>query len=77
VPVIGLTFGRRLSEELASYHSIDDYNEYRLISTTTFTNPITENLSFKIKLINKYENEPAEEARNNDLRLESSLAYKF
>ncbi len=67
----------RLSEELASYHSIDDLNEYRLISTSTLTNPITENLSFKISLINEYENEPAEGARNNDLCLQSSLAYKF
>ena len=67
----------RLSEELASYHSIDDYNEYRVVSTTTLTNPITENLSFKVRLIDEYENEPAEDARNNDLRLESLLAYSF
>ena len=69
--------GAVLSEELVTYPSISDASEYRLVSTTLLTNPITEHLSLKIAWIHEYDSAPANNAKKHDMRLNSSLAYSF
>jgi len=67
----------RLSEDITVYPTLDDFGEYRLISTTIFTNPITDKLAFRVSYINKYNSDPADDAEKHDMELNSSLAYKF
>ncbi|MFC1809102.1 YdiY family protein [Candidatus Omnitrophota bacterium] len=66
-----------LSEDIVAYPAVDDFEDYRLISTTTLSNPISEALALRISWINEYDAIPAAGAKKHDQTLTASLVYSF
>ena len=67
----------RISQDLVLYSTPGDLDEYRLKSETTFTSPVSEEISLKLSVIDDYDSEPAGGAKKNDFRFISSLIYSF
>ncbi len=66
-----------LTQDLAFYPSVQDVDNYRLISETSLSLPIKDNLSVKISLLDEYDNSPAQDKKKNDLHLISALSWSF
>lgn len=73
----GLFGSSKISEELKLYPLLTDLGEYRLISETVFTNPITDSVALKLQFIDEYNSMPGGTAKKNDVRLITSLEYSF
>jgi len=73
------TFWRDLKvwQDLTLYPSLEETERYRLKSETGVTQPLNENLSWKISFIDEFNSEPAGESKKNDYRLISGIDYKF
>jgi putative salt-induced outer membrane protein YdiY len=72
------TTGASLSQEVTLWPQLgDDAGEFRLKSETTFSNPVTENVALKLRLVDEYDSDPAGTAEENDIRLTSELAWDF
>jgi putative salt-induced outer membrane protein YdiY len=69
--------GITISEDLKFYPSLEDLDQYRFRSETAFRQPIRENLSWKISLIEDYNSLPAEGDDKLDYRLVTGLEYEF
>jgi len=67
----------KISQDVLFYPNLTETGEYRLNSETVFTNPIDENLSLNLKLIDSYNSNPATGSKENDFRIISSLMYSF
>jgi len=67
----------KLSQDTTLYSTFDDFGDYRLHSEAAFTNPISDNLSLRLSLIDDYNSNSAKETKKNDLRFTSSLVYSF
>ena len=67
----------RIKEDISLYPSLEDVGDFRVHSETVFTNPIDENLSLSLSLINDYDSAPAGSTEKNDIRFTSSLVYSF
>ncbi|HNX91560.1 MAG TPA: DUF481 domain-containing protein [Candidatus Omnitrophota bacterium] len=67
----------RVSQDICVYPSLSEFNNYRVLSETAFTNRVTPNFSLRLSLIDEYNSKPAEEAKKNDLRLISSAVCSF
>lgn len=67
----------RIKQDIYLYPSLGDAGEFRLHSETIFKNPIDDKFSLSISLVDDYDSEPANNARKNDVRFMSSLAYSF
>ncbi|MBN1493477.1 MAG: DUF481 domain-containing protein [Candidatus Omnitrophica bacterium] len=74
MPLIGKSV---LTEDITAYPAIDDFGDYRLTSTTTFTNPLNEYLSVRVSWINEYDSNPANGADKHDMTLATSLVFKY
>jgi len=68
----------RFVEEITVYPTLTDTGEYRLVSDTVFTNPITDILGLEIRWVNEYNSDPGDEAfKKHDMRLLTNLVYSF
>lgn len=67
----------RVFQSLAFFGSVVDISDYQLIAEIGLETYLSQNLSFKFFVQNKYENEPAAGREDNDLRLVSGVSYKF
>jgi putative salt-induced outer membrane protein YdiY len=71
-------FGKSvLSEDITAYPVLDDLGEYRLTSTTAFTNPLNEYLSLRLSWINEYNSYPADGSEKHDMTLVTSLVFNY
>lgn len=71
-------FGKsRIKEDVFFYPSLEDTDEYRIHSETTFTNPINEHLALSISVIDDYNSNPPKGIKKNDIRVVTSLDYNF
>jgi putative salt-induced outer membrane protein YdiY len=70
--------GASLSQELTLRPQLgDEAGEFRLKSETVLSNPVTEKVALKLRLIDEYDSNPAGTAEENDIRLTSELAWDF
>lgn len=73
-----LLFGKSvLSEDFYFYPTLEDSADYRFLSVTKLSNPITDNLSLNVTLDNEYDSSPTGGAEKHDVRLSTSLGYTF
>lgn len=67
----------RIRQDVFFYPAVDDFSDYRLHSETVFSNPLNDELSLDVSLIEDYNSEPPTDTKKNDLRLLTSLTYSF
>lgn len=72
-----LTDYTRLFQSLALFGAVSDLGDYQLIAEFGLETYLSQDLSFKFFVQNKYENEPAMMREDNDLRIVSGVSYKF
>ena len=67
----------KLVEELAIYPSMSDSGEYRIQSETSFEQPLSDVLFFKISALFYYNSTVPEGVDKQDTKILASLVYKF
>jgi putative salt-induced outer membrane protein YdiY len=67
----------RLWQSLEFLPQVDDLDNFILIGEIGFEADITKALALRVTLQDNYDNEPAPGRKENDIRLVTSLAYKF
>lgn len=67
----------RVFQSLAFFGPLTDPSDYQLIAELGLETYLSQDLSFKFFVQNKYENEPALNRDDNDLRVVSGISYKF
>ena len=67
----------KITESLELFPSLSDLGEFRLVSETTFEQPLSEVLFFKLGVINEYNTDVTKGVDRWDLKLLASLVYKF
>ena len=67
----------KLSEDLTFYPDLAYGTQYRLRSESDITTPLTQALSWKISLIDKYNTTPSGNSKKNDTDFETSIQYAF
>ena len=72
-----MTDNTKLFQSLAAYGSLEDFSDHNLIFTLGVESMMNESLSLKVILEDKYQSEPADGAKQNDLKLISGISYKF
>ena len=68
-----LSFG----QELTAFLTVNESNDYRILSKSGLKCPLTDELCIKVDVINEYTAQPAEGAKKSDRTISSSLAYSF
>jgi putative salt-induced outer membrane protein len=66
-----------LSEDLAYYPSLEDFNDYRFRSETDLVNQITQQWSLKISYVNDFDSVPPLGFKKDDYTWVTSLVYHF
>ena len=77
VPEFALFDAAKLVEELAIYPSMSDSGEYRIQSETSFEQPLSDVLFFKISALFYYNSTVPEGVDKQDTKILASLVYKF
>ena len=72
-----LTDNTNLTQSFSGYASLDDLDRYNMVFNIGVDTAMSESMSLKVFLENKYESTPAAGSTNNDLRLVSGISYKF
>ena len=72
-----LTETTRLTQKVTLFPSLANIDELRFKSETKLSNKISENTDLSLKLVDEYDSNPQGDTKKNDLRLISSLDYKF
>ena len=67
----------RIRQDVFFYPAVDDFSDYRLHSETMFSNPLNNELSLDVRLIEDYNSKAPTDTKKNDLRLLTSLTYSF
>lgn len=67
----------KVAEDATVYPSLKDTGEYRLRSESTAEVPFGDKLAGRLSWINEYNSDPALGKKKHDMRLVSSLVYKF
>ena len=67
----------RIFQSLAFFGAVEDLSDYQLITELGLETYLSQDLSFKVFVQNKYENEPATGRESNDLKVVSGISYKF
>lgn len=67
----------RFSQEVTVYPSLEEISEYRLHLETSLTNPINDQMSWKVSLLDDYDSAPKGDVKNNDYRLISAIDISF
>jgi putative salt-induced outer membrane protein len=67
----------KLTEDLEVFVNLDDVDQYRIVSETAFTQPLSEAWYFKLSVIDKYNSEPKGDAKRNDIEVRLSLVFDF
>ena len=67
----------RVYQSLAFFGPVEDLSDYQLIAELGLETYLSQDLSFKAFVQNKYENEPAMDREANDLRVVTGVSYKF
>lgn len=72
-----LTDNARVFQSFAGYLNVEDTDQYNFIFTVGAEALMSESLSLKVTVENKFDSEPAAGSEENDLKLISSISYKF
>jgi putative salt-induced outer membrane protein len=73
-----LFFGKlKLSEDATLYPALKDTGEFRLRSETAVEYPFSEVLAGRLSFIDEYNSNPASGTKKSDVRVVSSLVWKF
>jgi len=64
-------------EDVTLYPSLEDFNRYRIHSETSLTQPISDNVAWKLSFIDDYNSSPSGSSKKNDYKLISSIDYNF
>lgn len=67
----------RIYQSFAFFGPVDDFSDYRLIGELGLETYLSQNLSFKVFLQDKFDNTPALEREQNDFKVVSGVSYKF
>jgi putative salt-induced outer membrane protein YdiY len=65
------------SQEFVVYPSMTDFGVYRYHSESVVDVPISDQFLLRFAAIDDYQSAPGADAKRNDLRLQSSIAYRF
>jgi len=66
-----------LTQDLQYFPTLTDTPEYRLVSETTFAQPLSESWFLKLAVLWFYDSAPAEHVDRQDLKVLISLVYEF
>jgi putative salt-induced outer membrane protein YdiY len=67
----------RIFQSIAFFGPVDDFSDYRLIGELGLETYLSQDLSFKVFLQDKFENAPAMLREQNDVKVVSGISYKF
>ncbi|MHC4859621.1 MAG: DUF481 domain-containing protein [Planctomycetota bacterium] len=66
-----------ITEEIEYLPELGDPDSFRLVSTTTFEQPLSEAWFFKLQVIDQYNTPVQEDIKRNDFKAIMSLVFKF
>jgi len=66
-----------ISADIVYYPIFEDFSDYRLRSEANLSHKLNEKLALNLSVIDEYDSQPAENVKENDLRLLSSVVYAF
>lgn len=67
----------RIYQSFAFFAPVDDFSDFRFIGELGLETYLSQNLSFKFFVQDKFENTPAVEREQNDFKVVSGVSYKF
>ena len=67
----------RFSEDLTLYPSLSELGDFRLRTETAISQPLNEQMNWKLSYISEYDSDPAGNTKKMDYRFISSLEYTF
>lgn len=67
----------KFRQDLTLYPSLSSGGDFRLRSETSFINPISDKLAWKISLIDEFNSSPQGDTKKNDFRLISAIDLNF
>ena len=76
-------FEQKLSNDTKVYQNfsffprLNTIHDFRIVFEAGLETALTETISFRVSLVDKYENTPAEDKEPNDLKVVTGLTYKF
>jgi len=70
-------FGARIWENVEVLPQVDDFNNYILNSEVGVESALSQTLSLKTYVVDNFNNQPAAGREKNDVKLVSSISYKF
>jgi len=74
---IWVTDYTRVFQSLSFFSPVDDFPDYRLIGELGLETYLSQDLSFKVFVQDKFENTPAIMREQNDFKVISGISYKF
>ena len=66
-----------VEQNLTFYLVVDDLNRFRLRSESSLIHELTEKISWRLSLIDEYDADPADGAKENDYRIIYAIEYSF
>ena len=80
---IGDRFEHKFDEKTRVYQTLaitsraNEIDDYSLVAELGVETSLSDSLALKVYVQDKYENEPALEVDNNDVRIVTGISYKF
>ena len=74
---IWVTDYTRVFQSFSFFGPVDDFSDYRLIGELGLETYLSQDLSFKVFVQDKFENTPAAGREQNDIKVISGISYKF
>lgn len=80
---LGESYDRKLNEHTRVYQSfsyfapLDDFGDYSIVAEVGLETALSSKASFKVYIQDRYEAEPAEGRKSNDVKIITGVSYKF
>lgn len=67
----------KFSQDLTMYPTFERFEDYRVRSLSSITNPLTERLSWRMSFLDEYNSNPRGDAKKNDTTFLTALEFSF
>lgn len=67
----------KLSQDIAMYPNLEVSDQFRVVSETRFTNPLSDSMSLRFSFVDEFNSSPTGDSKRNDTRTVLSLVYSF
>ena len=67
----------KVSQDITLFPSLEESDDFRVVTETRFTNPLSDNMSLRFSFIDEFNSNPTGESKKNDTRTVLSIVYSF